>query len=74
MFARDDAYVLGDLAGKVRHPERFSRRFRARLEQVQRKHADLPEIRLHDLRHTHATILLREGVSRFAALVDGAQT
>jgi integrase len=25
-------------------------------------HPDLPVIRLHDLRHTHATILLRKGV------------
>jgi integrase len=48
----------------VRHPERFSRRFVAAAA-VSRKSlgADtLSVIRLHDLRHTHATLLLAAGI------------
>jgi integrase len=62
-LARDDAPVLGTLDGEIRHPERFSVRFKNRLAQARRKLGGdaLPEIRLHDLRHTHATLLLRAG-------------
>jgi integrase len=38
------------------HPERFSRTFT-----VQARHAGLPPIRLHDLRHTWATLALSAG-------------
>lgn len=63
-LARDDAYVLGNLQGTIRHPERFSRRFRSALKQARDELGkdSLPEIRLHDLRHTHATLLLAAGV------------
>ena len=63
-LARDDALVLPARDGGVRHPERFSRTFGYRLTRA-RKHlgADAPPaIRLHDLRHTHATALLLAGV------------
>jgi integrase len=62
-LARDDALVLGTLDGQVRHPERFSRTFRSRLTAARRELGEdvLPEIHLHDLRHTHATLLLRDG-------------
>jgi integrase len=43
--------------GGVLHPETVTRRFRAAL-----KDAGLPRIRLHDLRHTHATLAMRAGV------------
>jgi len=39
------------------HPERFSRWFDGH-----RTRAGLPRIRAHDLRHTHATLLLQAGV------------
>jgi integrase len=65
-LVRDDALVFGRLEDPWRHqhPERYSARFvenqakcRAALE------ADvLPSIHLHDLRHTHATLMLRAGV------------
>jgi integrase len=63
-LARDDAYVLGDLAGQIRHPERFSRIFRNRLAQARTELGpdELRTIRLYDLRHTHATLLLKAGV------------
>ena len=62
-LARDDAFVLGDVNGRVRHPERFSRRWETAVRQARMASGDaLPAIRLHDLRHTHATLLLAAGV------------
>ena len=49
VFCREDAKPI--------HPHSFSQAF----ERLVAK-ADLPTIRLHDLRHTHATIALRAGV------------
>lgn len=56
----DDALVFGDIEGAHRNPEHVSRQF---ARDVARARAELggqalPVIRLHDLRHTHATILL----------------
>jgi integrase len=56
------AVVFGDAEGRWLFPDRVSNLFR---EQQQRCARDLgvdapPQIRLHDLRHTHATILLRD--------------
>ncbi|MGY1665789.1 site-specific integrase [Geodermatophilus sp. SYSU D00696] len=60
---RDAALVLGTLDGAHRHPERYSRRFVEQVVQARRGLGEdrLPEIRLHDLRHTHATLLLAVG-------------
>jgi integrase len=65
-LARDDAIVFGDAEGRHRHPERFSRSFKDHLKrcrkQLEKEGTEAPpEIRLHDLRHTHATLLLRKG-------------
>ena len=49
IFTRED--------GEALHPEVVSRFFRQAL-----KKAALPAIRLHDLRHTHATLALRAGI------------
>ena len=43
--------------GDAYHPEVVSRCFRRAV-----KAAKLPEINLHDLRHTHATLALRAGI------------
>jgi integrase len=43
--------------GEALHPEVITRRFRQAV-----KKAMLPAIRLHDLRHTHATLALRAGI------------
>ncbi len=61
-LASADGFVLGRFDGGVRHPERFSRSFVTRVSQAQKTIPGLPAIRLHDLRHTHATILLGRGV------------
>jgi integrase len=63
-LARDDALVFGDLERTHRNPEHVSRQFArdvARYREALGADA-LPMIRLHDLRHTHATILLLAGV------------
>lgn len=49
MFCREDGTPL--------HPDTFSQSFERTVTK-----SDLPRIRLHDLRHTHATIALRAGV------------
>ena len=63
-LAKDDALVFGNLEGSHLHPERFSARFAEKLVQCQRALGDQapPVIRLHDIRHVHATLLLQAGV------------
>lgn len=61
-LARNDAIVFGSHEGQFRQPERFSHLFaeqQARCARMLGEDAP-PRIRLHDLRHTHATILLRD--------------
>lgn len=53
----DDSLVFADPDGSPIHPDLYSQTF-DRLAAA----SDVPRIRLHDLRHTHATILLKEGV------------
>jgi integrase len=60
-LARDDALVFGDIEGRPRYPEGVSRRFGMDIARCRKALGDetaLPVVRLHDLRHTHATILL----------------
>jgi integrase len=66
-LVRDDAVIVSNPDGTPRHPERFSREFVRRLERCQRDLAadekTAPStIRLHDLRHTHATLALTAGI------------
>jgi integrase len=62
-LAATSSLVFGDLEGQHRHPERFSRLFSGTLARCQRELGEdvVPLIRLHDLRHTHATLLLATG-------------
>lgn len=53
----DEDLVVADVDGRPVHPKTFSYYF----ERESRK-AGLPPIRLHDLRHTHATLALKAGV------------
>jgi integrase len=59
-LARDDALVFGDIQGDHRNPEHVSRQFARDIARARGEPGGqaLPVIRLHDLRHTHATILL----------------
>jgi integrase len=53
----DDAYVFARPDGAPTHPHLLSDAFKKMV-----KRSALPRIRLHDLRHTHATLLLKAGV------------
>jgi len=53
----DSGLVFTKEDGAAWHPEVVSRFFRGTV-----KRSRLPEIRLHDLRHTHATLALRAGI------------
>ncbi len=56
---RDDdaALVFAQADGSAVHPDYFSQVFERHVAK-----SELPRIRLHDLRHTHATILLQAGI------------
>jgi integrase len=55
--AGPDDYVVARHDGSPVHPDRLTKLFDARA-----RSAGLPRIRLHDLRHTHATLALAAGV------------
>jgi integrase len=55
--AGDDGVVFARPDGEAVHPDYFSQVFDRHVAK-----STLPRIRLHDLRHTHATILLKAGV------------
>jgi len=61
-LARGGSVVFGNREGSFRHPETFSKLFGKAQERCVRTLGTdaLPRIRLHDLRHTHATLLLRD--------------
>ena len=63
-LARDDALVFGDIEGQHRNPEHVSRQFGRDVTRCCGELGTdaLPGIRLHDLRHSHATVLLTAGV------------
>jgi integrase len=63
-LARPEALVFGDLEGQHRNPEHTSRQFVADVTRARKVLGEdsLPVVRLHDLRHSHATILLTNGV------------
>ncbi len=52
-----EGYVFTDEIGHPIHPDKFSDLFRKRIAE-----AELPKIRLHDLRHSYATLALKAGV------------
>lgn len=53
----EDGFVFGRPDGAPVHPDLVSQTFQRFIDQ-----SELPRIRLHDLRHTHATILLQQNV------------
>jgi integrase len=57
---RDDL-ILPNRFGEPLNPERLSEQFRERVRAAQSTH-DLPNLKLHGLRHTHATLLLTSGI------------
>ena len=53
-----DGYVFAKPDSSPIHPDLISQTFERLLAKL-----DPPRIRLHDLRHTHATILLQQGIN-----------
>jgi integrase len=62
-LARDTALVFSDLEGAHLHPERFWRTFKATVARCRKELGEdaPPVITIHDLRHTHASLLLSAG-------------
>lgn len=56
-WMNDRDLVFTDELGRPLHPDKVTRAFRAHVRE-----ADLRSIRLHDLRHTYATLALKAGV------------
>lgn len=54
----DEGLVFATAAGTPTHPDLISKTFNRVVARL-----DVPRIRLHDLRHTHATLLLQGGVN-----------
>lgn len=54
----DADLVFTKTDGNAIHPDLFTQAFDRRVRRI-----DVPRIRLHDLRHTHASLLLQAGVS-----------
>ena len=59
----DSGFVFARPDGSPIHPDYFSQTFDRLLAKL-----DLPRIRLHDLRHTHATLLKASGIASVASL------
>ena len=61
-LARDDSVVFGNQEGQFRQPERVSHLFREQQARCARMLGEdaPPGIRLHDLRHSMATIMIRD--------------
>lgn len=76
VLARDEALVFGNIEGGLRQPEHFSREWNRTVRRAIAQGIEVPEIRLHDLRHTHATILLsaREPVHVVSARLGHASS
>lgn len=60
-LARPEAYIFANLEGRIRSPNEVGRRWSYRVRRAQDDLPGLPKITLHELRHTHATVLLELG-------------
>lgn len=59
---RDTGLVIQTSVGTPLGPRNLSRQYYQILDNIQEESPDFPRIRFHDLRHTHATLLLKAGV------------
>jgi integrase len=67
--AYDGNRLFCHATGEAYHPDRFSREFDRKLTRFNKDHASdpLPRIRLHDLRHTWASLAQMSDVAVFAS-------
>lgn len=61
-LARGEHLIFCNRYGQPHNPTQFSRQWRERVSRAAEAHPDLDVLHLHELRHTHATLLLRAGV------------
>lgn len=61
-FYKDSGLVVQTSVGTPVGPRLLMRHFYRILNQIRKEHPTFPKIRFHDLRHTHATLLLKAGV------------
>lgn len=61
-FITADALIFGNDSGELRSPNEIGRRWRFRVAKAHKVIPGLRIIKLHDLRHTHATLLLQAGI------------
>ncbi len=59
---KDSGLVIQTSVGTPLSPRNLMRNFYRILDKIQEEHPDFPRIRFQDLRHTHATLLLKAGI------------
>lgn len=59
---KDTGLVIQTSVGTPLSPRNLMRHYYRLIKEIQTKHPDFPKIRFHDLRHTHATLLLKAGI------------
>lgn len=59
---KDHGLVFQSEVGTPLDPKKISTAFNAAIKKIQEDDPSFPKIRFHDLRHTHATILLKAGI------------
>lgn len=59
---KDSGLVIQTSAGTPLGPRNLMRHYYRIIDNIQKKVPDFPRIRFHDLRHTHATLLLKAGI------------
>lgn len=62
-LARPSAFVFGDDEGRLRRPALVTNIWKRRVVRAAKVIEELPEMSLHGLRHTHASLLLQLGES-----------
>jgi integrase len=61
-LSKADSLIFHNRYGRAHNPVQFSKQWRDRVAKAQEVMPDLPTLSVHELRHTHATLLLRAGV------------
>ena len=62
-LVKPEAYIFGTNDGDLRSPSSVTSLWSRRLTWLQQVHPEISRVNLKGLRHTHATILLEQGVS-----------
>lgn len=58
-LARPDSFIFGDDNGRLKTPQFVGKAWARRIKRAKKIYTELPEIGVHGLRHTHATLLFQ---------------